>query len=127
MNIEEKHKFNGFYGKLVNENVEEKILKEGKKKFNLLEDINFQIAMESFNQYNDRIANMYDNTDIFSYSEIESMKNAELEFELKESIEAIRYLQLIINKAIEYIHNNYPVCSGKELLSILQGSDKEWI
>lgn len=101
MSIEEKHKFNGFYGKSVNENIEEKILKEGKEKFNLLEDINFQIAMESFNQYNDTIANMYDNTDVFSYSEIESMKEAELEFELKESIEAIRYLQLIMTLVLE--------------------------
>ena len=34
-------------------------------------------------------------------------------------------LQERIDKAIEYIHNNYPVCAGKELLDILQGSDKE--
>ena len=30
-----------------------------------------------------------------------------------------------IDKAIDYIHNNYPVCAGKELLDILQGVEKE--
>ena len=28
-------------------------------------------------------------------------------------------------KAIEYIHNNYPVCAGKELLEILQDDNKQ--
>ena len=37
----------------------------------------------------------------------------------------IKNLEDRIDKAIEYIHNNYPVCAGKELLDILQGSDKE--
>ena len=101
MNIEEKRKFNGFYGKEVTENVREKILKDGKLKFNLLEDINFQIAMSSFALYNDTIATMYDNTDVYGYSEIEEMKKRELEFELKESEEAIRYLQLIMTLVLE--------------------------
>lgn len=101
MDIEEKHKFNGFYGKEVTENVREIILKNGKEKFNLLEDINFQIAMKSFDQYNDTIATMYDNTDIYSYSEIEDMKQSELKFELKESEDAIRYLQLIMTLVLE--------------------------
>jgi len=41
--------------------------------------------------------------------------------ELEEEIER---LNNIINKAIEYIRNNYPVCAGKELLEILKGEDK---
>ena len=34
-------------------------------------------------------------------------------------------LQQRINKAIEYIHKNYPVCAGKELLEILEGENNE--
>lgn len=101
MNIEEKHKINSLYGKKVEENVRESILKNGKEKFNLLEDINFQIAMSSYDLYNDTIATMYDNTDVYGYSEIEEMKQRELKFELKESEEAIRYLQLIMTLVLE--------------------------
>ena len=101
--IKEKHKFNANFGKLVTENVREEIIKDGKEKFNLLEDINFQIAMKSFDQYNDIIATMYDNLDIYNYSEIENMRQSELRFDLKESEEAIRYLQLIMTLVLEQL------------------------
>ena len=38
-------------------------------------------------------------------------------------IEKIPELQDRIDKAIEYIHNNYPVCAGKDLLDILEGKE----
>lgn len=53
-----------------------------------------------------------------------------LEIELNKSKETllnqwleIKRLNNRIDKAIEYIENNYPVCAGSELLDILKGSD----
>ena len=43
-------------------------------------------------------------------------------FELEKENER---LNKTIDKSIEYIDNNYPVCAGSELLDILKGSDKE--
>lgn len=45
-------------------------------------------------------------------------KVSDLEFEVERR-------ERIINNAIEYIANNYPVCSGKDLLEILQDKKKE--
>ena len=54
----------------------------------------------------------------------------ELKEELGNNYDLFMYeinLQLLmkIDKAIEYIENNYPVCAGSELLDILKGDDKE--
>ena len=60
--------------------------------------------------------------------EKERKKNKELEIEIKQLRNARYSLDRVeledrIDKAIEYIEKNYPVCAGEDLLNILKGSD----
>ena len=50
---------------------------------------------------------------------IDSLDIAHFIGKIQHQIKEIERLNNIINKAIEYIYNNYPVCAGKELLEIL--------
>lgn len=84
------------YGKRITDEYRKQTLEYGRKTFNLNDDIVYQISMMSYDKYNDKIATMYDNTDVYSYSEIEDEKRAEIEYELQESHRAIEYLQLLL-------------------------------
>lgn len=61
--------------------------------------------MMSYDKYNDKIATMYDNTDVYSYSEIEDERRAEIEYELHESHRAIEYLQLLLTLTVGSLKN----------------------
>ena len=94
------------YGKKITDEYRKQTLEYGRKTFNLKDDIVYQISMMSYDKYNDKIATMYDNTDVYSYSEIEDEKRAELEYELELSNRAIEYLQLLLSIIIDHIKEN---------------------
>lgn len=90
-----------------------------------------------FEDYKQRTIRILDNKKIIAtkeelikmgYYQVIEEKNIEIERlsnELNQQfIKCDKYMTRN-EKAIEYIHNNYPVCAGKELLEILQGEDKE--
>lgn len=52
-------------------------------------------------------------------------ENKKLKKGLKKAINKVCEQDVVIAQAIEYIHNNYPVCAGKELLEILKGDENE--
>lgn len=49
------------------------------------------------------------------------IERLQLELDSEKSNSTKAYKRIL--KAIEYIKNNYPVCAGKDLLDILEGSE----
>ena len=117
-------------------------------KFNINEDILYQIAMMSYNKYNNQIANANDHIgDIYSRQDIEEMEKCELEYEKHLGEIAIKQLQSQltqannkIEKIKEYVKDNgfglyTRLCNGdtnidlvesveKDILSIIDGNDE---
>lgn len=115
-------------------------------KFNLDEDILFQIAMMTYSECNSEIATIYDHLgEEYGYSDLRDAKEYELKYEkdlLEHAVSQLQYeynkLKERIDKAIEYIENNghgYDITGDgyysldedeqKKLLEILKGNDEE--
>lgn len=63
-------------------------------KFNTNEDIIMQIEMDSYMKYNDTIASMNDYLgEIYGYSDVENVKNAQTQYEKELAYKAIEQLQ----------------------------------
>ena len=85
------------------------------EEIDLNEDIIMQIEMASYMKYNDTIASMNDYLgEMYSYSDIKDMEEAQLKYEKDLAYKSIIQLQYqlqqkenIIKEVREYIENNY--------------------
>lgn len=114
-------------------------------KFNLDEDILFQIAMMTYSECNSEIATIYDHLgEEYGYSDLRDAKEYELKYEKDLLEKAVSQLQEIIYDVIKYIEENknktyapygdnedtdYEVCLDEDditkILNKLKGDDKE--
>lgn len=105
----EKHKINGYYGKLVTDLLDKEIVK-----FNFNEDIIYQIEMMSYMEYNDKLCSINEHLgEIYTYQDLNDTEQAQLQYEKDLSYKAIKQLQNqlqqkenIIKEAREYIESN---------------------
>lgn len=73
--------------------------------FNTNEDIIMQIEMNSYMEYNDTIASMNDHLgEIYEYSDVENVENAQIQYEKELAYKAIEQLQKE-NKELKEIIN----------------------
>lgn len=75
-----------------------------------LNDILYDIDMQLYDEFNDKIATMNDYLgDIYSFRDVEEVKNAQKEKEIELLRKAVTRLQYKIQKAIEFINdkNNF--------------------
>lgn len=77
---------------------------------NIPEEVLFDISMKVYDEYNDKIATMYDYVgEIYTYQDIEEMKQAEEEYE-RELIQQyldgkLKYTEEDIQRIREYLNN----------------------
>lgn len=82
----------------------------------LEKDILFQIDMQLYDEFNDKLASMYEHIgDVYSYRDIEEVEQAEKEKERTLLREAIRKLQKE-NKELKECHFKYEEMTGIDLL-----------